>query len=227
MTIIVDHQNKKVFDLVDGRDSVGLHNYFFNLENKDNVESISIDLSSTYRSVIKKHFKNATIVADRFHVHRLMTRLVNKFRKKVTGDDRKNPIRKLVLRNENRLEKYEQNALRFFLNHNPDLKEVHGYKEAINRFYRIKGAKRAKKAFSNLLDRMANSKLEKVKSLRATLVDWRSEILAYFKYKITNGRVEGFNRKAKLLQRKAFGYSSFENYRLRLLNESSRKATRR
>lgn len=31
-----------------------------------------MDLSSTYRSIVKKHFPNAKIVADRFHVIRLL-----------------------------------------------------------------------------------------------------------------------------------------------------------
>jgi transposase len=35
---------------------------------------------------------------------------------------------------------------------------------------------------------------------------------------MSNGRVEGFNRKAKLCQRRAYGFKTFRNYRLRLLN---------
>lgn len=31
-----------------------------------------MDLSSTYRSIVKKHFPNAKIVTDRFHVIRLI-----------------------------------------------------------------------------------------------------------------------------------------------------------
>jgi transposase len=34
----------------------------------------------------------------------------------------------------------------------------------------------------------------------------------------TNARTEGFNGKAKLVIRRAYGYKSFRNYRLRLLN---------
>lgn len=34
---------------------------------------------------------------------------------------------------------------------------------------------------------------------------------------VTNGRVEGFNRKAKLIQRRAYGYKNFKNYRLAFL----------
>jgi transposase len=189
-----------------------------------------MDLSTTYRSIIKKYFPNASIVADRFHVHRMLTRLVNKLRKRITGDERKNPIRKLLLRNQKNLSRDEVYALNFFLNvsTNRELKEVYEYKEALNRFYRIKGHKRARRALIKLLDRMGKSKIPKVSGIRATLLNWQKEILEYFrKNRLSNGRVEGFNRKAKLLQRKAYGYSSFKNYRLRLLGESSVKGFER
>jgi len=42
--------------------------------------------------------------------------------------------------------------------------------------------------------------------------------LAYFRTRSTNGMTEGFNGKAKLVKRRAYGYKSFTNYRLRLLN---------
>ena len=42
----------------------------------------------------------------------------------------------------------------------------------------------------------------------------------YFKNRITNARTEGFNNVAKLLQKRAFGYRNFGNYRLRLLYAS-------
>ena len=47
---------------------------------------------------------------------------------------------------------------------------------------------------------------------------WRREVLAYFWTRATNGMTEGFNGKAKLVKRRAYGYRSFRNYRLRLLN---------
>ena len=65
--------------------------------------------------------------------------------------------------------------------------------------------------------KMAHSGRKAVQSLRRTLVKWRIEILNYFKTRITNAKTEGYNRKAKLIQRKAYGYRNFENYRLRLL----------
>lgn len=36
---------------------------------------VGIDLSSSYRSLVKRYFPNAKIVADRFHVIRLINQL--------------------------------------------------------------------------------------------------------------------------------------------------------
>jgi len=60
--------------------------------------------------------------------------------------------------------------------------------------------------------------LKEIQTLRKTLMKWGEPILAYFFTGLTNGRTEGYNNLAKLIQRRAFGYKSFENYRLRLLN---------
>jgi len=38
---------------------------------------------------------------------------------------------------------------------------------------------------------------------------------------LTNGRTEGFNRVAKLIQRNAYGFRNFENYRKRLIYKTS------
>lgn len=54
----------------------------------------------------------------------------------------------------------------------------------------------------------------------ALLVDAKDEAAKSFykKYGFINGKTEGYNRLAKGLQYRAFGYRSFKNYRLRLLN---------
>ena len=59
---------------------------------------------------------------------------------------------------------------------------------------------------------------QRLRTLRRTLVYWRKEILAYFYCRLTNARTEGFNGKAKLVIRRAYGDKSFRSYRLRLLN---------
>lgn len=49
-----------------------------------------MDLSSNYRSIVKKHFPNAMIVADRFHVVRLMQHQCMKSFRQLSGDIKHN-----------------------------------------------------------------------------------------------------------------------------------------
>ncbi len=76
--------------------------------------------------------------------------------------------------------------------------------DAIERLYRIRGHRRASKALIRLTDAMAYSPLPGDPTLRATLLRWRREVLAYFLCRLTNARVEGFNGKAKLVLRRTF-----------------------
>lgn len=223
-TILVDHKNKKVFDLIDSRAKSDLISIFSKYRGHENVKWVTMDFSTTFKGVVRSCFPNAKIIADRFHAQRLFTRLVNRVRKKVTGDIRKNPVRKLLLRNDSNLQSFERRALKVWLLHNPQVKEVYDYKEAMRRMYRSKGIKMARKIFTNLIAKMSRSNNPYVQSLRKTLVTWRTEILAFHLCRLSNGRTEGFNRKAKLIQRRAYGLRNFENYRLSVLNTCRRGA---
>ena len=215
-SIFVDHIHKRVYDLCEGRSLEDLNT--LELKGKENVEAVSIDMSPVYKSFVKSNFPTARIVSDPFHVIRLFNKLLNYHRKKLTGDDRKNPIRKLLLRNRENLKDYERRAMDKWLDVNLDIKDIYNFKEAMRRVYRMKGLRKAKIAFLKLIGRMEKSGLKRVSTLCRTIKIWREEILNYHRVKITNGRTEGFNRKAKLLQRAAYGYKSFKNYRLKLLN---------
>jgi transposase len=46
-----------------------------------------------------------------------------------------------------------------------------------------------------------------------TIRRWIEEILAYFDHRTTQGVVEGINQKIKLIKRKAYGLSNFDNFR--------------
>ena len=87
----------------------------------------------------------------------------------------------------------------------------------MHQLYRTPKYKWAERILTKMTDMMAKSKLPEIQTLRKTFMSWREEILNYFKVRLTNGMVEGFNGKAKLVQRRAYGYKNFSNYRLRLL----------
>lgn len=111
-TILVDHCNERVYDLVDGCAKAELDRAFGKMIGKENVELFTMDMSTTCKSAVRRYFPNAEIVIDRFHAPCLFNRAVNRARKKATGDRRKNPIRKLVLRNEDELPLEERRPMR-------------------------------------------------------------------------------------------------------------------
>ncbi|HFF3083262.1 transposase [Legionella pneumophila] len=48
------------------------------------------------------------------------------------------------------------------------------------------------------------------------LDSWKEEIARMWRFSKSNGITEGFHRKMKLIQRRAYGFRNFENYRLRV-----------
>lgn len=217
-TILVDYPNKKIFELANGKTADSLTADFAHVPGRENVKNVVLDMSDPFKKFAKNNFPNAKIIADHFHVVRLLNPVINKARTEITGDQRSNPVRKLLLFNGKRLEYFERRALYRWLDQHPKMKEIYHFKEALHGLYRCRGYNRAKRALVGLLDRMAESKLPEILKLRKTLMKWQNEILNYFSTGITNGRTEGFNNLAKLLQKRAFGFKSFKNYRLRLLS---------
>jgi transposase len=218
-SMIVDHKKKRVFELVEGRSTGELKAALMHIPGRERVEHVSLDLSGGFKYFVREFFPNAQMTADKFHVVRLLHPAINRRRKEITGDKRSLPIRRLLLRSSKKLNFFEKSAMYRWLEDHPALKEIYHYKEALHGFYRIKGYERARGAFIAMTDRMGESSLPDIKTLRKTLIRWGREILNYFRTGLTNGRVEGFNGKAKLIKRKAYGYRSFKNYRLRVLND--------
>lgn len=217
-TVFIDHRGKRIYEVARERDVYAVKRQIDRIPGRENVRVATIDLSQPYRKLVREMFPNAKIVADKFHVVRLLHPAINRRRKEITGDKRNLPVRKLLLCNgQKRLDHFTRSTLYKWLDRYPELKEIYMAKEAIHGLYRIRGYNRACKAYKAMLDRFGQSSTKEIQTLRRTLLSWREEILEYFRIRMTNGRTEAFNGKAKLVRKKAYGFRSFKNYRLRLL----------
>lgn len=216
-TVFVDHRNSRIYEAVKGRSALEVKEQIAHIPGRENVRLATIDLSVTYRRLVSEMFPNARIVADKFHVVRLLHPAINKRRKAITGDVRSNPIRRLLLCSGKSLDFFQRSAIWQWLEQFPELKEIYHAKEAIHGLYRVRGYNKAKKALQRMIDRFGYSKIPEIVTLRKTLMKWRTQILEYFRTGVTNGRTEAFNGKAKLIRKKGYGFRSFKNYRLRLL----------
>jgi transposase len=217
-TLIADYKNKRVKELVQGKTSAELQSALAHIEGRENVRNVVLDMCDSFKNFAEEYFPNATIVADKFHVLRLLTPHLNRRRKAIVGDRRTAQIGRLLLRNGHSLDYFTRRTVWQWLEPHAELKAIYSWKERLHGFYRTRGYDRAATALTAMTDELAKSEIKELKTLRRTLMRWRKEILAYFKTGLTNGRTEGFNNLAKLVQRRAFGYKNFQNYRLRLLN---------
>lgn len=216
VTVIVDHNNKRVKELAPCRDTVGLKQFLSYIPGRERVKNITMDLSPTYRSFARDFFPNAKIIADKFHVVRLPNRILDIYRNK-QFKSKKLKLRKYLLMNSRKMDYWKRKEFHEELKKYPELNEIYWVKESIHKLYRCKGKKWASKSLTKLTDLLVLSKIPELKTLRKTLMLWREEILNYFSTRLTNARTEGFNTVCKQLQKRAYGYRSFYNYRLRVL----------
>lgn len=218
-SVFVDYKNKRVFELVDGKREAILAQKTRLIPGHENVQNVIMDMCDAFRNFAKNRFPHAKITIDKFHVLRLLSQGMSRCRREKLGHLNSNPSARLLFKSEEKLD-HEQKihvSQMIRLQGNETLREYYSFHQALRRFYRIRGFKRAELALEKLIHRASQSVIKPIKTLSETLKKWRVEILNYFTTQLTNARTEGFNNLAKLVQRRAFGFKNFENYRLRLL----------
>lgn len=217
-SVFIDYPNKRMFEVAQGKTQAELYASLHHIEGRENVKNAIVDLCDPFKNFVQSHFPNAKIIADKFHVLRLITPALLRKRYEITGSRADAKARRLLTCSSHKLDHWERVAIWNYLEQYPELQELYRWKERLHKFYRMKGYYRAHLALREMCDEMAFSLLPEIKTLRKTLLKWREEILNYFLTGLTNGRTEGYNNLAKLVQKRAFGYKSFRNYRLRLLS---------
>jgi transposase len=173
------------------------------------------DLWKPYLKVIARKAANATHVLDRFHIMAHMGKAIDEVRAqevrelKAQGEE---PVltktRWLLLKRPERLNERQTSRLSELLRHN--LKTVRSYllKEEFQRFWDYRSPAWARCFLDEWCAKTLRSQLEPMKRVARMLRNHRELILNWFRAQgqLSSGVVEGFNTKAKLTTRKAFGF---------------------
>jgi len=222
-TTFVDLKNHKVFDVVLGRSEASLANYLRKLPNKHRVKIVVMDLSSTYRSIVKKYFPDAMIVADRFHVIRLINQQFIKTWAQFDPVGRKSRgLLSLMRRHEENLKPEQKLKLdQYFLAH-PHLKTIYDFKQRLTHLMRLKQLSKDTTWLKihdllPMIEQLKTSAIEAMKTLGETLHAWKNEIGRMWRFSRNNSITEGLHNKMEMISRRAFGFRNFNNYRMRVL----------
>ena len=219
-TTLVDLKNHKVFDVVLGRSEASLRGYLRRLPGREQVRVIVMDLSETYRAIARRYFPNALIVADRFHVVRLVNQHFLKLWQIQDPEGRKHRgLLSLMRRHACNLTESQRSRLAQYLKGYPVLQALYQAKQHLMKFLLLKNvhAKQARRLLPRFLALIGQFTDSPARTLAATLTSWLEPIARMWRFSRSNGITEGFHTKMEMLSRRAYGFRNFENYRLRVL----------
>jgi len=221
-TTFCDLRGHKIFDVVLGRSEAALEAYLTKLPGKERVRIVCMDLASVYRAIVRKHFPKAKIVADRFHVIRLITlHFLACWREIDPTGAKSRGLLSLMRRHRHNLEPEQAARLEAYFDQFPALREIYRFKQKLCYLLLKKHRTREQcvplaKRFLKALHQLSQAGLAQLVQLGRTLSSWAVEIATMWRFTRNNGITEGFHTKMEVLQRQAFGFRNFNNYRLRV-----------
>lgn len=222
--ILVDAKNHRIIDILPDRKQTVLIDYFKSFKNRDSVKYFVIDMWKPYADIGRTYFKNALIIADKYHYVRQNIWAFEKIRKreqKRLGKHSKKLFRnsrRILLSKPNKLSDDDKMKLNSILAYSEDLRQAYYLKQLFFEFSDSSSYDQAKKNLIDFILIAQNSGITEYINLAKTLTNWSEEILNSFKVPYTNGCTEGFNNKIKVLKRIAFGFRNFKTFRNRILH---------
>ena len=166
VTMVVDHKNKRLMELVEGKSRAELTAALQHIPGRENVRWVTLDMSDSYRSFARSFFPNAQLVADKFHVLRLLTPAIHRALRALNLPKEALPMYRVLRKNPRTLTAEWRWNLRCWLADKPVLRELCAAREAIFSLYRVRGHGRASKALTRFTDTLALSSVPELKTLR-------------------------------------------------------------
>ncbi len=223
----IDGYRKRLLWIGENRRTRTLLRFFrwFGNENNENLKYICSDMWKPYLKVIAKKASQAIHVLDRFHILTHFSKALDEVRAGETKELLENGLepvltktRWLLLKRPENLTGYQEVKLANLLQYN--LKSVRSYllKEEFQFFWDYVSPYWAGQFLDKWCDKTMKSKIEPMKKVAKMLRKHRPLLLNWFEAKgrLSSGVVEGFNTKAKLTTRKAYGFRTYHGAEIAL-----------
>jgi transposase len=230
ITVLVDLDRRVPVGLVGSRKHKDIQEVLmgWGIQVLNQILEVSIDMSGNYRGLARKLMPDATIIADRFHVIKMIGDELNSalVRTKKEAESLQDEAEKAqiqaalkqskyaILKPESSLTEKQKIKLEEVKKVSPLLAEMHQQKEAFRNIFET--SKDWTEGTFRLLDWVVDAEVNFQKSL-GTIKRWFGEIAGYFENRTTSGAVEGINNRLKLIKRLGYGFRNFENFALRCL----------
>ena len=224
---LVDLAHHRVYDVIPTKSKKALEDYLRAKEGRMEVQVVCMDLCSMFRSVVTRLLPRARIVTDRFHVIRLINKALHDYIKTISPEQRwKRGYAHLLSKRRETLTNRQKERLDELLGTDSSFKLAYDFTQRLCGLLNLKSLTRRAcrkplRELTQMLDDLRYTAHPIWRRLANTLSQWFVPIIRMWRFTRSNGITEGFHRKMKLIQRRAYGFRNFQNYRLRVLLECS------
>jgi transposase len=235
--IAIDAEKHNLISILDDRLSKNICAYFenrYSLDERSTVKSVVIDLNANYQLFIRRLFPNAEIIIDRFHVVQLINRAFDQLRVKILkqqGDKHSRIYKALKINwrlfhkdtekiNRSKTQYFrglneymtQQNLIDLGLSTNSKLKYTYETAHQIQEAIKKQDSKKLRQVLTNY---------QKQQSPMDTSITTLKKSLKYVsnscESSLSNGPIEGINRKIKALKRICYGFKNMDHFYARIL----------
>lgn len=216
VTVVVDHIAGRIVWARPGKNADTLKAFFVQLgaERCAKLEAVTIDMSGAYIKAVTEATPEAKLIFDRFHVQRLAQDALDEVRRAEVRDavaedkaELKN-TRWALLKNPWNLSRVEREKLSTLPAVNLRLYRAYLLKEALAAVLDSRQINVATRKLDEWISWARRSRLGPFKKLAETIKKHATGILAYVSSRLSNGRTEGLNGKARTITRRAYGFHS-------------------
>ena len=230
--IIVDQVRANIFDINNSRLSKDIESYFkmYSKKERDKVKYITVDLYKPYYKLLKKLFRNAVLIPDRFHIVLQVRDALDKTRIKLCVKSNPNYKKlkkywKLILKAEDELsekKKYSKcfkkdvsqiDIVTYLINTNEEFYNTYQIYQGILKAV----SNRDKEKFLNILYHHNKNISRYMKKALRTFKNMEEYIVNAFDYDYSNGITEGMNNLIKQIKHTACGYRKFKHLKARVM----------
>ena len=215
LCVISAHDSRKVIDILPNRLMPTVGAWLHEHRECANLQGVTMDMYRPYYLAFKKVFPAAKIVADKFHVVKLVRSCLMHMVDDLEGSAA-NGHRMLLKRRSRRLNPIEKVLRNAWLKDHPHLRRAYWVKESFFKFYNSSNRRNAEARLDAWRESISGDLGVYFKEILTETQNWREEILAYFDCKRnlrkTNALAEGLNNEIKVMNRMGRGHRSFASF---------------
>lgn len=220
--VISNIQNNTIVELLPNRNKDTITKYLANLEGKDSIRYVAMDMWAPYRDACQTVIPDARIIIDKFHIVKMANEAIERVRKglreRLTLREKRGLMhdRFVLLKRERDLNDKEFLLLSGWTKNYDELGAAYKLKENFFGIYDAKSPDEAQALYIEWKRSIPTELAPAFSDLSRAWDNWAPFILGYFDHPVTNAYTESLNNLIRVMNRLGRGYS-FEALRAKIL----------